>query len=88
MNEVLRKEVPLAGKTQLDIVLGNVGLRRTDPDFYALMLGDLIFGRLGLYGRLGANVRDKQGLAYYVYSSVEANLGAGPWALRNSSLSP
>src|SRR5512143_95794 len=81
LQEVLRKEMPLAGKTQLDLVLGNVGLKRTNPDFYALMLGDLIFGRLGLYGRLGANVRDKQGLAYYVFSSMEANLGAGPWAV-------
>ncbi|MBI4787365.1 MAG: insulinase family protein, partial [Chloroflexi bacterium] len=47
----------------------------------ALSIGDLIFGRLGLYGRLGASVRDQQGLAYYVYSGVEAGLGAGPWAV-------
>ncbi len=79
--KVFRKEMPIPGKTQADIVLGTVGLRRTNPDFYALMLGDLIFGRLGLYGRLGANVRDKQGLAYYVYSGIEANLGPGPWAI-------
>ncbi len=72
---------PLPGKTQLDLVLGNIGLRRTDPDYYALYLGDLIFGRLGLFGRLGASVRDKLGLAYYVYSGVEASLGAGPWAV-------
>ncbi len=78
---VMRKEAPLPGKTQLDIVLGTVGVRRTDPDYYPLNLGDLILGRLGLYGRLGADVRDKQGLAYYVYSGVEASLGAGPWAV-------
>jgi zinc protease len=82
LKQILRKEIPLAGKTQADIVLGYPALSRTDPDFYALSLGDLIFGRLGLYGRLGAEVRDKQGLAYYVFSSVEANLGAGPWAVR------
>jgi zinc protease len=79
--QIAHKEMPLAGKTQADVVLGYPGLRRTDPDFYALSIGDLIFGRLGLYGRLGANVRDRQGLAYYVYSSVEASLGAGPWAV-------
>ncbi len=78
---VMRKETPIPGKTQLDIVLGTVGVRRTDPDYYALNLGDLILGRLGLYGRLGASVRDKQGLAYYVYSGAEASLGAGPWAV-------
>ncbi len=78
---VLRKESPLPGKTQLDIILGTVGVRRNDPEYYALNLGDLILGRLGLYGRLGASVRDKQGLAYYVYSSLEANLGPGPWGV-------
>jgi len=79
--QIAQKKVPLAGKTQADVVIGYPGLRRMDPDFYALSLGDLIFGRLGLMGRLGANVRDKQGLAYYVYSGVEANIGAGPWAV-------
>ncbi len=78
---VLRADTPLAGKTQTDLVLGYVGLRRTNPDYYPLNVGDLIFGRLGLYGRLGASVRDKAGLAYYVYSSVEANVGPGPWAI-------
>ncbi len=81
LKQIAQKRAALAGKTQADVVIGYAGLRRTDPDFYALMLGDLIFGRLGLYGRLGANVRDKQGLAYYVYSGVEASLGAGPWAV-------
>ena len=79
--QIVKKKTPLAGKTQADVVIGYPGLRRTDPEYYALSLGDLIFGRLGLYGRLGASVRDKQGLAYYVYSGVEANLGAGPWAV-------
>lgn len=81
LKQIVKKFAPLAGKMQADIVIGYPGLRRTNPDFYALSLGDLIFGRLGLYGRLGANVRDKQGLAYYVYSGIEANLGAGPWAV-------
>lgn len=78
---IAQRKTPLPGKTQADIVLGYPGLRRTDSDFYPLLVGDLIFGRLGLYGRLGANVREKQGLAYYVYSGVEASLGAGPWAV-------
>ncbi len=78
---IARRESPLAGKTQVDLAIGYPGIRRNNPDYYALGVGDLIFGRLGLYGRLGANVRDKMGLAYYVYSNVEATLGAGPWAV-------
>ena len=81
LKKVAEKRSHLQGKTQADVVIGYPGLRRSNPDFYAVNLGDLIFGRLGLMGRLGANVRDKQGMAYYVYSSVEANIGAGPWAV-------
>ena len=82
LKKIVRKVSPIAGKMQADLVLGYTGIRRTDPDYYALSIGDLIFGRLGLYGRLGANVRDKQGLAYYVFSGLEANIGAGPWTVR------
>jgi len=81
LEQIARKSMPLDGKTQADIVLGYPALRRGDPDYYALSVGDLIFGRLGLYGRLGASVRDQQGLAYYVMSGIEAGLGAGPWTV-------
>ena len=72
----------LAGKTQNDLVLGVPGIRRADPDYYALQMTNLLLGRLGLFGRLGKNVREGQGLAYYVYSSFEAGRGPGPWAVR------
>ncbi len=73
-------EVP--GKTQADIVLGFPSLPRKHPDYEALMMGNYILGQLGLYGRLGQNVRDKQGLAYYCYSSLEGGFGNGSWAIR------
>lgn len=73
---------PVAGKTQNDLVLGFPSLNRRDPDYYAFDLMNLLLGRIGLMGRLGKNVRDEQGLAYYAGSSFEAGLGAGPWAVR------
>ncbi len=79
---VQRKVVAIPGKTQADIVLGVPGFTRTSPDFYAAMMADLILGRLGLMGRLGATVRDQEGLAYYVYSQAQAGFLAGPWAVR------
>jgi zinc protease len=45
-------------------------------------MANLIFGRLGMMGRLGESVREAQGLAYSVYSELDANVGAGPWAVR------
>jgi len=77
-----RKNVHVPGKSQADIIVGFPGIPRTDPDYYATMVANLIVGRIGLYGRLGANVRDRMGLAYYVYSDLDAGVGPGPWVVR------
>lgn len=74
-----RQDVVVAGKTQSDIIWAVPGVARTDHHYYAAMLGNLVLGQLGLMGRLGENVRDKQGLAYYAISRLDAELGAGPW---------
>ncbi len=79
---IQRVQVGIAGKTQADIVLGGPGFSRTSADYYAGMMADLVLGRLGLMGRLGARVRDEEGLAYYVYSQAQAGFYAGPWAVR------
>ena len=78
-DETVRESVTIPGKTQSDIALGLPALARDDPDYDALRMANLILGRLGLMGRLGATVRDRQGLAYYATSSLEAGLGRGPW---------
>lgn len=77
----IREDLTLEGKMQADVILGYPGIRRNDPDFYSLRTADLIFGQLGLSGRLGENVRDKLGLCYYVYSSLNAGIGAGAWLI-------
>ena len=76
------RTVELAGKSQADVVLGRPSIPRKHPDYYALDVLNLILGRLGLNGRIGANVREKQGLAYYSYSDLEGGLGPGAWAAR------
>jgi zinc protease len=75
-----RRDIALEGKVQSDIIWAVHGLRRTDPDFYAANVANMILGRIGLGGRLGDNVRERQGLAYSCGSSLDADLGAGPWA--------
>jgi zinc protease len=69
----------MTNKTQVDILLGSLGPARSAPDLYAARVADTILGHLGLMGRLGESVRDRQGLAYYAYSALEAGLGPGPW---------
>jgi zinc protease len=79
LSEPRRQTVGIEGKSQADIVLGWPGLSRTDPDFVPAYLANTILGTFGMMGRLGDEIRDEQGLAYYVYSRLEAGLGAGPW---------
>ncbi len=77
-----RQDTTLAGKSQSDITLGHPSIPRSDPDYYALELANLILGRFGLGGRLGKSVRETQGLAYSVGSSLEGGMGPGAWAAR------
>jgi zinc protease len=80
--EVVRKSVHIAGKTQSDIVIGLPGIARTAPDYPAAELLNYTLGGGGFSSRLTADIRDKQGLAYYVYSYFAAYKGPGPWLLR------
>lgn len=81
-DELARIDRGLPGKSQSDIVLGRPSIPRTHPDYYALDLGNLILGRMGLNGRIGANVRERLGLAYYSYSDLEGGPGPGAWTAR------
>ncbi|HEY8476756.1 MAG TPA: pitrilysin family protein, partial [Chloroflexota bacterium] len=81
-NGLVRVRFPMEAKTQADLVVGRPALSRKDPDYYPLALANLVLGQLGLSGRLGERVRDELGLAYTVYSSLEASFGPGPWSVR------
>mgnify|MGYP000864732357 FL=1 len=71
--------VALPNKTQSDLVLGLAGPPRAVPDYLDLSMANTILGVFGMMGRLGANVREEQGLAYYVYSQLGGGLGPSPW---------
>jgi len=79
LSERCQQTVPMPGKTQSDLILGWPGLARNDPDYMKARLANTVLGVFGMMGRLGDNVRDAQGLAYYAYSQLEAGLGARPW---------
>ncbi|MCL4859788.1 MAG: insulinase family protein [Caldilineaceae bacterium] len=71
--------IPMPGKVQADIVLGNPAIARNHPDYYAVRVANTVLGVFGMMGRLGQAVREEQGLAYYCYSSHDAELHAGVW---------
>ena len=39
-------------------------------------------GQYAIGGRLGDSIRERQGMAYYVFSSLDATFGAGPFSIR------
>ena len=54
--------------TQTHIYVGQPGMRRGDPDYFPLYVGNYILGGGGLVSRLAVEVREKRGLSYSVYS--------------------
>lgn len=60
---VVSKPIP-----QSVMIVGQKGIKREDPDWYAALLVTRIFGGGGLSSRLYAEVREKRGLAYSVYA--------------------
>ena len=68
-------------KSQTAILWGHAGgLRRSDRDFYATQVLNLVLGGAGaLNSRLGNVIRDDMGLAYNVYSFIDASLYPGPF---------
>ena len=77
-----RRIVRMKGKSQVDVVCALPGISRTDPQYYALMLANFVLGGGSLSSRLMDNLRDKQGLVYGVYSTLNAGIGAGPIQIR------
>jgi zinc protease len=78
-NGILSRRVALPGKAQSDIVLGVPGPARSHPRFLAARLGNNILGVFGMGGRIGHEVREKRGLAYYSGASLNGGLGPGAW---------
>lgn len=76
---LIRRHVPIPEKHQADIVLGLPGPRRSAQDYLDASMMNTILGVFGMMGRIGQNVREVQGLAYYASSRLEGGLGPGPW---------
>ena len=81
-NNLIRTGKTLAGKTQSDIAMGLPAIQRSHFDYYPLTVANQVIGRFGLMGRLGESVRERQGMAYYTFSSLEAGKSVGIWAAR------
>mgnify|MGYP001791702704 CR=1 FL=1 len=66
---------------QAHVLIGQPGYKRNDSDFFALTVGNYILGGGGFVSRLTAEVREKRGLTYSVYSYFAPGLHAGAFTL-------
>ncbi len=74
--------ITMPGKAQSDIAYGFTSVTRSDPRFYALTLMNTVLGQYAMGGRLGDSIRERQGMAYYVFSGFDANVAEGPLLVR------
>ncbi|HYQ92262.1 MAG TPA: pitrilysin family protein, partial [Candidatus Competibacteraceae bacterium] len=65
--------------TQSHVFIGQLGISRTDPDYYSLLLGNHVLGGNGLVSMLAEEVREKKGFAYSVYSAFAPMRQDGPF---------
>ncbi len=65
--------------TQTHIYTGQVGMTRTDADYFPLYVGNHILGGSGLVSLLMEEVREKRGLSYSVYSYFLPLAERGPF---------
>ncbi len=63
--EVIRRPIP-----QSVLMWAMPGIKRSDPDYFAAVLMNRVLGGGSFTSRLYAEIREKRGLAYSVYSAV------------------
>jgi len=83
---VIAEAVPVRGRkvllvdkpdaTQSQIRFGNIGIRRADPDYFPLVVGNTVLGG-GFTSWLVNEVRVKRGLTYSISSRVETLRSSG-----------
>ncbi len=69
------------GKPQAITYMGYTGINRQDRRFYAAMILNQILGGDTLSSRLGAEVRDRQGLTYGIYSNFLTGKNVGTFLI-------
>ncbi len=76
--EVIRIPFP---SQQTHVIVGQPGMRRGDPDYFALYVANQVLGGGGLVSRLSNTVREQRGLSYSVYSYFLPLARRGPFQL-------
>ncbi|MFT7668687.1 MAG: zinc protease, partial [Planctomycetota bacterium] len=72
-------QVIRAARKQVHLYLGHLGIRRSDPDYAALVVLDHVLGQgPGFTDRISRRLRDELGLAYSVSAGMTSSAGLTP----------
>jgi zinc protease len=75
LEKFTEKVVSMPRAAQLHVYLGQLGIKRNDPDYYKLLVMDYILGTgPGFTYRL-SSLRDREGLAYTVQGTITTTAG-------------
>ena len=66
---------------QAHVLIGQPGHKRSDPDYFALLVGNHVLGGNGFSSLLMNEVREKCGLSYGAYSHFQSALYAGAFSI-------
>ena len=72
---------------QSHVMIGQPGVARSDPDYFALLVGNQILGGGGMTSRLYEQVRERRGLSYSVYSLFIPYQQPGPFQVGSADAS-
>jgi zinc protease len=80
-NRPSASNVPNLSRIQAEVVLAQtLGLTRSNPDYYALELGNHVLGGAFYATRLYRDLREETGLVYYVTSTFDAGVKRSMYA--------
>lgn len=67
--------------TQTHLMMGQIGMKQSDPDYFPLYIGNYILGGGGLISRLSDELREKRGLTYSASSYFRPMRQNGPFII-------
>jgi zinc protease len=79
LKKSIRKQIPIAEKSQTDLIIGTLGPKRSDREYLSASIGNNVLGQFGMMGRIGEIVREQSGLAYHASASLNAGIDIGTW---------
>jgi zinc protease len=77
--EFTQKIITMPEAAQLQFHMGHVGVPRSNPDYYKLLVMDYVLGTgPGFTDRLSSRLRDREGLAYTVNANISSTADLEP----------